>query len=275
MLAQETAPDTFASRPRKPGDKPPWCGSSLASRLSVIVLIAKNMLLPWLKRSSAALASCRSVHRSASHRMLCPLSRRLAAFEACSGCPLTRLELTKSVPLTEATAQAIDAWCPQLHSLCVVQTTYPQYYVDDDVEDAEAEYLVACEQLLLRCGPRLRSLKLHGVHGWDESCFMAVRHCTALTELDLEVRWMESQPTEISEELHVGTWICSARFLRWQARLVRCVRYRMVSRLAKGATGRVAGRGVRWRPAAWPCRCAGGHGSCVEGTTGAKDPSKR
>ncbi len=148
------------------------------------------------------------------------------------------------MPLTHATVQAIDVWCPQLHSLCVVQTSYAQYYDDEDPDGAGAAYLEACKQLMARCGPRLRNLKLHGVHGWGELCFMAVRHCTALTELDLEVRWMQDQPTTIAEETHGGG--LRAKSLRgFRSKQVRHVTCRVVSRLARGARDRVTGRGIQ------------------------------
>ncbi len=142
---------------------------------------------------------------------------RLAALEACSGCPLSRLELWGAVPLTPRTAQAVEVWCPQLCSLILDQACYPWYYEEPYDEPAFSSFHEGCAQLLQRCGPRLRTLQLHGVHAWRAASYMCLRHCTALTDLDLEVRWMSSQYALGGQEEHWGKCkggCCGLRVLR-------------------------------------------------------------
>lgn len=58
-------------------------------------------------------------------------------------------------------------------------------------QEAEAGRAAAAErpdsvtQLLVRCGPRLRALRLRGVRGVPALSYDFLRECTALTELEL------------------------------------------------------------------------------------------
>ncbi len=106
---------------------------------------------------------------------------RLAALEACSGSPLTLLELEGAVPLSGAVAEAVAAHCPRLSSLALDlwQLSRPS--------DVVTEYDYGCGQLLTLCGPRLYGLCLVGVNHWNALSYMALRRCTALKELELDV----------------------------------------------------------------------------------------
>ncbi len=137
-------------------------------------------------------------------RPLLPHPRRLAALAACSGCPLTRLELHGAVPLSEAVAEAVHACCPQLASLCLDhQTLLPAYVFRGAKPDGGPEaYHHGCVRLLELCGPRIRCLQLRGVYGWRTMSYMALRHCTALTQLEMEAGFRSCK--DLSVERYTG-----------------------------------------------------------------------
>ncbi len=112
--------------------------------------------------------------------------RRLAVLEACSGCPLTRLELQGAVPLSGPVAEAVDTCCPQLSGLCLNHRAFPGPSKAVPGSEAATVYDYGCGQLLTLCGPRLRELQLLGVHCWHALSYMALQRCTALTGLVLE-----------------------------------------------------------------------------------------
>lgn len=132
--------------------------------------------------------------------------RRLAALEACSGCPLSRLELEGAVPLTGASAEAIEAFFPQLSSLVLDHMKSRRELGRQPTEEEEAEYHFGCAHLLTLCGPRLKELQLFGVQRWQASSYMFLRRCTALTKLDLEAGWehYRTRQTHVPIGEHTG-----------------------------------------------------------------------
>ncbi len=113
-------------------------------------------------------------------------TRRLAALEACSECPLQLLELQGAVPLSGAVAEAVAACCPHLSNLVLDHQRLSRPSDAVPARGAVAEYDYGCGQLLTLCGPRLRGLTLLGVHHWKALSYMALRRCTALTSLALD-----------------------------------------------------------------------------------------
>ncbi len=113
---------------------------------------------------------------------------RLAALEACSGCPLSRLELQDDVPLSGATAEAVEACCTQLSGLHLTDVLCRLPPEGPRRGAAAAEYHYGYSQLLTLCGPRLRELCLTGMgtEHWRALSYMALRRCTALTRLELQ-----------------------------------------------------------------------------------------
>lgn len=111
---------------------------------------------------------------------------RLAVLEACSGNPLTYLELEGAVPLSWAVAEAVAACCPNLSILTLDYRKLSRPSAVVPAREAASKYHFGCAQLLTLCGPRLRTLNLLGVHHWKALSFMALRRCTALTGLALD-----------------------------------------------------------------------------------------
>lgn len=110
----------------------------------------------------------------------------LAVLEACSGNPLTYLELEGAVPLSWAVAEAVAACCPNLSILTLDYRKLSRPSAVVPAREAASKYHFGCAQLLTLCGPRLRTLNLLGVHHWKALSFMALRRCTALTGLALD-----------------------------------------------------------------------------------------
>ncbi len=112
--------------------------------------------------------------------------RRLAALAACSGCLLSRLELWGAVPVSGALAEALAGCCPHLACLCLdlSQSHVPQE--GEASRAAAAECPNSVMQLLERCGPQLRALRLYGVRSLPPLSYDSLRVCTALAELELD-----------------------------------------------------------------------------------------
>ncbi len=109
------------------------------------------------------------------------------------------------MPVSRVVAEAVEARCPQLSSLRLNHGARPPG-LSAAVPGGEAatEYHHGCVQLLTLCGPRLRELRLVGVHDWRDLSYMAMRNCTALTALVLEAG--ESDPFFPSEVRYLGKW---------------------------------------------------------------------
>ncbi len=112
---------------------------------------------------------------------------RLAALEACPGHSLSCLELEGAVPLSGAVAGAVATRCPHLSNLALDYRKLSRPSDAVPAREAAAEYDYGCGQLLMLCGPRLRVLQLTGVHHWKALSYMALRRCTALERLELDV----------------------------------------------------------------------------------------
>ncbi len=98
------------------------------------------------------------------------------------------------MPLSGAVAEAVEACCPQLACLGLELRRHSRPPVADwSPEEADA-YHLGCVQLLTLCGPRLRELHLLGVHRWQPMSYMALRRCTALVRLEMQVGWSGSIP---------------------------------------------------------------------------------
>ncbi len=114
---------------------------------------------------------------------------RLAVLEACCACPVATLALEGAVPLSGATATAVDACCPHLSALRIEHEKKhppPEWEVQ---LTTNIGYQLGCIQLLALCGPRLRELRLLGVHRWQALSYMALNRCTALVSLELQAGW--------------------------------------------------------------------------------------
>ncbi len=150
----------------------------------------------------------------------------MAALEACSVRSLPKLTLWGTVPITGATAEAMEACCWDLTHLALdlYQYDWPTEPGSQGSEDA-AEYHLGCVQLLTLCGPRLRELRLlGGVHQWQPSAFLALRRCTALTRLELKAGWRDpnrSGELEDGSEEYLGR---SGRRSPWPPQQERCHR---------------------------------------------------
>ncbi len=115
-------------------------------------------------------------------------ARRLAALQALGGSPVTQLVMSGGVPLSRAVASAVANAFPSLVNL------FLRFLCDDNDlpqgdrhGDAAAQYYYGAIQLLALCGPRLRELELlGGVQQWPTVAFQALRECTALTRLEVE-----------------------------------------------------------------------------------------
>ncbi len=93
------------------------------------------------------------------------------------------------MPLSGATATAVDACCPHLSALRIEHEKKhppPEWEVQ---LTTNIGYQLGCIQLLALCGPRLRELRLLGVHRWQALSYMALNRCTALVSLELEAGW--------------------------------------------------------------------------------------
>ncbi len=133
---------------------------------------------------------------------------RLAVLEACRACPsLTCLRLEGNVPMSGATALAVEACLPHLDSLCLSNTGD---YIRASPPAGQrrfdaAEYDAGCVQLLTLCGPRLRELQLlGGCNRWAAVSWMAVQSCTALTRLELEAGWRDPEDEDAPGTCNIG-----------------------------------------------------------------------
>ncbi len=151
--------------------------------------------LPWLYTLAP------SVTHPSTMRPTC----RLAALEECSACPVAALTLEGAVPLSGATATAVDACCPHLSALCI-EHDKDRHPSEWEVQlSTNAAYHLGCVQLLTLCGPRLRELRLLGVHRWQALSYMALNRCTALVSLKLQAGWLRTaRGEEPACQLHIG-----------------------------------------------------------------------
>ncbi len=79
-------------------------------------------------------------------------------------------------------------------------------------------------QLLILCGPRLDSLQLMGgVQHWPSVTFTALRHCTALTALELEAGFKEQTDDE-EDDMSLGTWLGAPRLTAFPRLVLRSSR---------------------------------------------------
>ncbi len=165
-------------------------GPNIQNDLSFCIRKSTSVLTVTCHTLSPVLFGHLVLHIPVDHLVLTPavapaLPCRLAALEACSGNPLTRLVLQGAVPLRGAVAEAIAACCPHLTNLVL---NYRKLSGPSDAvpaKEAEAEYDHGCVQLLTLCGPRLRGLTLLGVPHWKALSYTALRSCTALKRLAL------------------------------------------------------------------------------------------
>ncbi len=136
------------------------------------------------------------------------LARRLAALEACSSCPLSRLELWGAVPLSAAVAEAVEARCPQLSYLYLNLFNWSSV---EPPEEVASEHHHGCVQLLTLCGPRLRELHLLGVSDWQPLSYVALRRCTALVSLQLSANWDSSCKIRTPSDGGYGSGVVGCR----------------------------------------------------------------
>ncbi len=181
--------------------------------------------------------------------------RRLAALEACSSCPLVDLRLEGAVPLSGAVAEAVEACCPQLARLTLDHQISSRPVREALRGEAASEYHYGCVQLLTLCGPRLRELRLRGVQCWQPMSYMALRRCTALVTLELEVGRKVVLGLRVEDERHGGECHALSLLVGRDGPAWRGPRKRWKAMLLSGIPVPVN----RWCAAAWGRAC---HATC-------------
>ncbi len=146
-----------------------------------------------------SISACKAQHFGSDRTAYVPTQlRRLAALAACSGWPLSRLELAGAVPLSEGVAYAVHGCCPQLSSLCLDHRKDNKGFSTPlrprPAWESTDAYHLGCKRLLELCGPRLTDLQLRGVYGWRSLSYMTLRYCAALASLQLEAGWRHPGP---------------------------------------------------------------------------------
>ncbi len=89
------------------------------------------------------------------------------------------------MPLSGAVVEAVSCSCPHLACLRLDLTKCHVPLEAEASRAAAAERTDSVMQLLGRCGPQLRALRLYGVRGVPPLSYDSLRVCTALTELEL------------------------------------------------------------------------------------------
>ncbi len=182
----------------------PWASGIKGNELNVMLVCMHALKgqmcarsLSLLRRAGRAKPRNARPYRCSATPSVCILPMcRLAALEACSGCPLSRLTLTGAVPLSAATAEAVAACCPNLSDLHLTDVLLCLPPEGPRRAEAAAEYHYGYSLLLTLCGSRLRELHLSGMEAepWPALSFMALRQCTALTKLVMEAPNLTSSP---------------------------------------------------------------------------------